>query len=196
MPALPDRTFAGARRGRSHQARTDRAAHARRKRLGKTTTCAKLASRLKGRRQLRPARGANVRAAAIEQLETWGSARGRCDSSDGRVRSAAVVFDAGKARRRATSTRDHRYCRACTRSSNLMDDSPSSSAWSSGSCRARPRITMVLDAPTGQKGFAQASVSRGIGRPACVSRSWTGRQGRNRGRIPRAEAPHQARRAR
>ena len=66
---------------------------------GKTTTCAKLAAALKGEgRQVVLAAADTFRAAAIEQLETWGERIGvevirQAAGSD----PAAVVFDALKA---------------------------------------------------------------------------------------------------
>ena len=127
---------------------------------GKTTTCAKLAARLKaaGKTPLLAAAD-TFRAAAIEQLETWGTRVGvdvirQAAGSD----PAAVVFDALKAATARgvdvlvidTAGRLHTK-------SNLMDELGKLKRVVERQLPGAPHESlMVLDAPTGQNGFAQA----------------------------------------
>lgn len=127
---------------------------------GKTTTCAKMAASLKaeGRRVLLAAAD-TFRAAAIEQLVTWGDRVGvevvhQAAGSD----PAAVVFDAAKA---ATArgidvlvidTAGRLHTKA-----NLMDELAKLIRVVSRQIPGAPHEKlMVLDATTGQNGFAQA----------------------------------------
>jgi len=127
---------------------------------GKTTTCAKLAANLKGAgRQVLLAAADTFRAAAIEQLETWGQRIGvevirQAAGSD----PAAVVFDAVKA---ATARRvDVLIVDTAGRlhtKSNLMDELTKLKRVVERQLPGAPHESlMVLDAPTGQNGFAQA----------------------------------------
>ena len=127
---------------------------------GKTTTCAKLAAQLRaeGRRVLLGAAD-TFRAAAIEQLETWGQRIGvevirQAAGSD----PAAVVFDALKAATARgvdvlvidTAGRLHT-------TSNLMAELAKLKRVVERQVPGAPHeALMVLDAPTGQNGFAQA----------------------------------------
>jgi fused signal recognition particle receptor len=127
---------------------------------GKTTTCAKLAAQLRaeGRRVLLGAAD-TFRAAAIEQLETWGQRIGvevirQAAGSD----PAAVVFDALKAATARgvdvlvidTAGRLHTK-------SNLMAELAKLKRVVERQVPGAPHeALMVLDAPTGQNGFAQA----------------------------------------
>ena len=129
---------------------------------GKTTTCAKLAARLKadGKTVLLAAAD-TFRAAAIEQLETWGGRIGtevirQTAGSD----PAAVVFDAVKA---ATARRvDVLIIDTAGRlhtKSNLMDELLKLKRVAERQLPGAPHeALMVLDAPTGQNGFAQATM--------------------------------------
>ncbi|MBI3637805.1 MAG: signal recognition particle-docking protein FtsY [Candidatus Rokubacteria bacterium] len=127
---------------------------------GKTTTCAKLAAMLKASgKSVLLAAADTFRAAAIEQLETWG---GRVDvevihqatGSD----PAAVVFDAVKA---ATArgvdalvidTAGRLHTKA-----NLMSELTKLKRVVERQLPGAPHESLiVLDAPTGQNGFAQA----------------------------------------
>ena len=127
---------------------------------GKTTTCAKLAAMLKGSgREVLLAAADTFRAAAIEQLETWGERIGvevirQAPGSD----PAAVVFDALKAATARgidalivdTAGRLHTK-------SNLMSELAKLRRVIERQLPGAPHETlMVLDAPTGQNGFAQA----------------------------------------
>src|SRR5262244_3092098 len=127
---------------------------------GKTTTAAKLAAALKadGKHVLLAAAD-TFRAAAIEQLETWGARIGvdvmrQAAGSD----PAAVVFDAVK----ATLARDvdaliiDTAGRLHTKS-NLMDELSKLKRVIERQLPGAPHEKLlVLDAPTGQNGFAQA----------------------------------------
>jgi len=129
---------------------------------GKTTTAAKLAASLKGDgRQVLLAAADTFRAAAIEQLETWGTRIGvdvirQAAGSD----PAAVVFDAVKAAlaRRADVLVVDTAGRLHTKS-NLMDELAKLRRVIERQCPGGPHESlMVLDAPTGQNGFAQAQM--------------------------------------
>jgi len=127
---------------------------------GKTTTCAKLAASLKGEgRQVLLAAADTFRAAAIEQLVTWGDRVGvevirQAAGSD----PAAVVFDALKAAtaRRADALVIDTAGRLHTKS-NLMDELAKLIRVVARQLAGAPHEKlMVLDATTGQNGFAQA----------------------------------------
>jgi len=129
---------------------------------GKTTTCAKLAAALKadGRHVLLAAAD-TFRAAAIEQLETWGQ---RIDVEVVRQAAgsdpAAVVFDALKAAtaRRADVLVIDTAGRLHTKS-NLMEELGKLKRVIQRQVPGAPHESlMVLDAPTGQNGFAQAKL--------------------------------------
>lgn len=129
---------------------------------GKTTTCAKLAASLKddGRHVLLAAAD-TFRAAAIEQLETWGQ---RIDVEVVRQAAgsdpAAVVFDAVKAAmaRSADVLIIDTAGRLHTKS-NLMDELGKLKRVVQRQIPGAPHESlMVLDAPTGQNGFAQAKM--------------------------------------
>jgi fused signal recognition particle receptor len=129
---------------------------------GKTTTCAKLAASLKadGRHVLLAAAD-TFRAAAIEQLETWGR---RIDVEVVRQAAgsdpAAVVFDAVKAAtaRSADVLVIDTAGRLHTKS-NLMDELGKLKRVVQRQLPGAPHESlMVLDAPTGQNGFAQAKM--------------------------------------
>ncbi|HEX2437811.1 MAG TPA: signal recognition particle-docking protein FtsY [Methylomirabilota bacterium] len=129
---------------------------------GKTTTCAKLAAGLKADgRQVLLAAADTFRAAAIEQLETWGQ---RIDVEVVRQAAgsdpAAVVFDAAKAATARgidvlvvdTAGRLHTK-------SNLMDELGKLKRVLQRQIPGAPHESlMVLDATTGQNGFAQAKI--------------------------------------
>jgi fused signal recognition particle receptor len=127
---------------------------------GKTTTCAKLAASLtrEGRHVLLAA-GDTFRAAAIEQLEVWGQRIGvevirQAAGSD----PAAVVFDAAKAAtaRQADVLIVDTAGRLHTKS-NLMAELVKLRRVLERQVPGAPHESlMVLDAPTGQNGFAQA----------------------------------------
>jgi fused signal recognition particle receptor len=127
---------------------------------GKTTTCAKIAASLKGEgQQVLLAAADTFRAAAIEQLVTWADRVGvevihQAAGSD----PAAVVFDAVKAATARgmdalvidTAGRLHTK-------SNLMDELAKLIRVVSRQLPGAPHEKlMVLDATTGQNGFAQA----------------------------------------
>ncbi len=127
---------------------------------GKTTTCAKLAASLKeGGRQVLLAAADTFRAAAIEQLETWGARIGvdvirQAAGSD----PAAVLFDAVKAAtaREADVLIVDTAGRLHTKS-NLMAELVKLRRVVERQLPGAPHESlMVLDAPTGQNGFAQA----------------------------------------
>ena len=129
---------------------------------GKTTTCAKLAASLKadGRHVLLAAAD-TFRAAAIEQLETWGQ---RIDVEVVRQAAgsdpAAVVFDALKAAtaRSADVLVIDTAGRLHTKS-NLMEELGKLKRVIQRQVPGAPHESlMVLDAPTGQNGFAQAKL--------------------------------------
>ena len=129
---------------------------------GKTTTCAKLAAQLKddGKSVLLAAAD-TFRAAAIEQLQTWGTRIGvdvihQAAGSD----PAAVVFDAVKAAtaRRVDALIIDTAGRLHTKS-NLMDELIKLKRVAERQLPGAPHESlMVLDAPTGQNGFAQAAM--------------------------------------
>jgi fused signal recognition particle receptor len=129
---------------------------------GKTTTCAKLAASLKADgRHVMLAAADTFRAAAIEQLETWGQ---RIDVEVVRQAAgsdpAAVVFDAVKAAmaRSADALIIDTAGRLHTKS-NLMDELGKLKRVVQRQIPGAPHESlMVLDAPTGQNGFAQAKV--------------------------------------
>jgi fused signal recognition particle receptor len=127
---------------------------------GKTTTAAKLAASLKGSgKSVLLAAADTFRAAAIEQLERWGERIGvevirQAPGSD----PAAVVFDAVKAATARsldvlivdTAGRLHTK-------TNLMDELAKLRRVVERQLPGAPHESlMVLDAPTGQNGFAQA----------------------------------------
>ncbi|MBI2206569.1 MAG: signal recognition particle-docking protein FtsY [Candidatus Rokubacteria bacterium] len=127
---------------------------------GKTTTCAKLAARLKAMDRAPLLAAADTfRAAAIEQLETWGSRIGvdvirQAAGSD----PAAVVFDAVKAAtaRGVDALIIDTAGRLHTKS-NLMDELSKLKRVVERQLPGAPHESlMVLEAPTGQNGFAQA----------------------------------------
>jgi fused signal recognition particle receptor len=129
---------------------------------GKTTTAAKLAAALKadGRHVLLAAAD-TFRAAAIEQLETWGQ---RIDVEVIRQAAgsdpAAVVFDALKAAtaRSADVLVIDTAGRLHTKS-NLMEELAKLKRVIQRQVPGAPHESlMVLDAPTGQNGFAQAKM--------------------------------------
>jgi fused signal recognition particle receptor len=127
---------------------------------GKTTTCAKLAAQLRtAGRQVLLAAADTFRAAAIEQLEAWGRRIGvevvrQAAGSD----PAAVVFDALKAAtaRGADALVIDTAGRLHTKS-NLMAELAKLKRVVERQLPGAPHeALMVLDAPTGQNGFAQA----------------------------------------
>src|SRR2546426_1801556 len=129
---------------------------------GKTTTAAKLAASLKGDgRQVLLAAADTFRAAAIEQLETWGARIGvdvirQAAGSD----PAAVVFDAVKAAlaRRADVLVVDTAGRLRT-NSNPIDELAKLKRVIERPCPRGPHQSpMLLDAPTGQNGFAQVQM--------------------------------------
>jgi len=129
---------------------------------GKTTTAAKLAAALKGAgKHVLLAAADTFRAAGIEQLQRWGE---RIDvevihqaaGSD----PAAVVFDAVKAAtaREADALIIDTAGRLHTKT-NLMDELAKLKRVIARQLPGAPHESlMVLDAPTGQNGFAQARV--------------------------------------
>jgi fused signal recognition particle receptor len=127
---------------------------------GKTTTCAKLAAALaQDGRQVLLAAADTFRAAAIEQLETWGQRIGvevvrQAAGSD----PAAVVFDALKAATaRSTDTLIIDTAGRLHTKSNLMAELSKLKRVIERQLPGAPHERlMVLDAPTGQNGFAQA----------------------------------------
>jgi fused signal recognition particle receptor len=127
---------------------------------GKTTTCAKLASMIQGQGgQVLLAAADTFRAAAIEQLEAWGTRIGvevihQAAGSD----PAAVVFDAVKAAtaRSVDALVIDTAGRLHTKS-NLMAELVKLRRVIERQLPGAPHESlMVLDAPTGQNGFAQA----------------------------------------
>ena len=129
---------------------------------GKTTTCAKLAAQLKADgKSVLLAAADTFRAAAIEQLETCGGRVGvdvirQEPGSD----PAAVVFDAVKAAmaRRVDVLIIDTAGRLHTKS-NLMDELVKLKRVTERQLPGAPHeALMVLDAPTGQNGFAQAAM--------------------------------------
>jgi fused signal recognition particle receptor len=129
---------------------------------GKTTTSAKLAAALKADgRHVMLAAADTFRAAAIEQLEAWGQ---RIDVEVVRQAAgsdpAAVVFDAVKAAmaRSADVLIIDTAGRLHTKS-NLMDELGKLKRVIQRQVPGAPHESlMVLDAPTGQNGFAQAKM--------------------------------------
>ena len=129
---------------------------------GKTTTAAKLAAALKANgRHVLLAAADTFRAAAIEQLETWGQ---RIDVEVIRQAAgsdpAAVVFDALKAAtaRSADVLVIDTAGRLHTKS-NLMEELTKLKRVIQRQVPGAPHESlMVLDAPTGQNGFAQAKI--------------------------------------
>jgi len=129
---------------------------------GKTTTAAKLAAALKADgRHVMLAAADTFRAAAIEQLEAWGQ---RIDVEVIRQAAgsdpAAVVFDAVKAAmaRSADVLIIDTAGRLHTKS-NLMDELGKLKRVIQRQVPGAPHESlMVLDAPTGQNGFAQAKM--------------------------------------
>src|ERR671924_463116 len=129
---------------------------------GKTTTAAKLAAALKAEgRHVMLAAADTFRAAAIEQLETWGR---RIDVEVVRQAAgsdpAAVVFDALKSAmaRGADALVIDTAGRLHTKS-NLMDELAKLKRVIERQAPGAPHESlMVLDAPTGQNGFAQAQM--------------------------------------
>ena len=127
---------------------------------GKTTTSAKLAAALKAEgRHVVLAAADTFRAAAIEQLETWGR---RIDVEVVRQAAgsdpAAVVFDALKSvmARGADVLVIDTAGRLHTKA-NLMDELAKLKRVIERQVPGAPHESlMVLDAPTGQNGFAQA----------------------------------------
>ena len=127
---------------------------------GKTTTCAKLAAQLRGDgKQVLLAAADTFRAAAIEQLETWGARIGvdvirQAAGSD----PAAVVFDALKAATaRNVDTLIIDTAGRLHTKSNLMAELAKLKKVIERQLPGAPHERlMVLDAPTGQNGFAQA----------------------------------------
>ena len=129
---------------------------------GKTTTAAKLAASLKGSgKRVILAAADTFRAAAIEQLERWGEriqveVIRQAAGSD----PAAVVFDAVK----AATARDLDVLIIDTAGrlhtkTNLMDELAKLRRVIERQLPGAPHETlMVLDAPTGQNGFAQARI--------------------------------------
>jgi len=129
---------------------------------GKTTTAAKLGASLKADgRQVLLAAADTFRAAAIEQLQAWGARIGvdvirQAAGSD----PAAVVFDAVKAAlaRQADVLIVDTAGRLHTKT-NLMDELAKLKRVIERQCPGGPHESlMVLDAPTGQNGFAQAQM--------------------------------------
>jgi fused signal recognition particle receptor len=129
---------------------------------GKTTTCAKLAAAVKGSgKQVVLAAADTFRAAAIEQLQTWGDRIGvevikQAAGSD----PAAVVFDAVKAAlARSVDVLVIDTAGRLHTKTNLMDELGKLKRVIERQCPGAPHESlMVLDAPTGQNGFAQAQM--------------------------------------
>ncbi len=127
---------------------------------GKTTTCAKLAAQLKASgKTVLLAAADTFRAAAIEQLETWGARAGvEVIRQEAGSDPAAVVFDAVKAAmaRSADVLIIDTAGRLHTKT-NLMDELRKVKRVVERQLPGAPHESlMVLDAPTGQNGFAQA----------------------------------------
>jgi len=127
---------------------------------GKTTTCAKLAAGLRASGKLVLLAAADTfRAAAIEQLEEWGRRVGVDVVRQGPgADPSAVVFDAVK----ATTARGADVLIVDTAGrlhtkTNLMDELAKLKRTVARQLPGAPHESlMVLDAPTGQNGFAQA----------------------------------------
>jgi len=129
---------------------------------GKTTTCAKLAAALKAEgRHVMLAAADTFRAAAIEQLEAWGR---RIDVEVVRQAAgsdpAAVVFDALKsATARGADVLVIDTAGRLHTKTNLMDELAKLKRVIERQVPGAPHESlMVLDAPTGQNGFAQAKM--------------------------------------
>jgi fused signal recognition particle receptor len=129
---------------------------------GKTTTCAKLAAAVKGSgKHVLLAAADTFRAAAIEQLQAWGDRIGvevirQAAGSD----PAAVVFDAMKAAlARSVDVLVIDTAGRLHTKTNLMDELGKLKRVIERQCPGAPHESlMVLDAPTGQNGFAQAQM--------------------------------------
>src|SRR5207244_12986703 len=127
---------------------------------GKTTTCAKLAAMIQGQGgQVLLAAADTFRAAAIEQLETWGGRIGvevirQAAGSD----PAAVVFDAVKAATaRSVDALIIDTARRLHTKSNLMSELTKLRRVIERQLPGAPHESLpVLDAPPGQNGLAQA----------------------------------------
>jgi fused signal recognition particle receptor len=127
---------------------------------GKTTTCAKLAAQLKASGlTVLLAAADTFRAAAIEQLEAWGARVGvDVIRQEGGSDPAAVVFDAARA---ATARKvDVLIVDTAGRlhtKSNLVEELSKLKRVVARQIPGAPHeALMVLDATTGQNGFAQA----------------------------------------
>jgi fused signal recognition particle receptor len=127
---------------------------------GKTTTCAKLAAMLQAPgHEVLLAAADTFRAAAIEQLEEWGR---RADAPVIRQAAgadpAAVVFDAVKgAAARGTDVLLVDTAGRLHTKSNLMDELSKLKRVIERQLPGAPQeCLMVLEAPTGQNGLAQA----------------------------------------
>jgi fused signal recognition particle receptor len=129
---------------------------------GKTTTCGKLAWRLRQEgRDVLLAAGDTFRAAAIEQLQRWGERSGVPVVSQGSgADPSAVAFDAVKAAQARgseilivdTAGRLHTK-------TNLMAELVKVKRVIGRQCVGAPHeVLLVLDATTGQNGIAQARV--------------------------------------
>src|SRR5215470_6117640 len=127
---------------------------------GKTTTCAKLAAALQGSgKRVLLAAADTFRAAAIEQLVTWGERVGvDVVHQESGADPAAVVFDALKAASaRGLDTLVIDTAGRLHTKSNLMDELAKLKRVIERQIPGAPHESlMVLDAPTGQNGFAQA----------------------------------------
>ena len=127
---------------------------------GKTTTCAKLAAALTGSgKRVLLAAADTFRAAAIEQLMTWGERVGvEVVHQESGADPAAVVFDALKAASaRGLDTLVIDTAGRLHTKSNLMDELSKLKRVIERQIPGAPHESlMVLDAPTGQNGFAQA----------------------------------------
>ena len=129
---------------------------------GKTTTAAKLGASLKADgRQVLLAAADTFRAAAIEQLQAWGARIGvDVNRLSAGSDPAAVVLDAVKATlsRQADVLIVDTAGRLHTKT-NLMDELAKLKRVIERQCPGGPHESlMVLDAPTGQNGFAQAQM--------------------------------------
>jgi fused signal recognition particle receptor len=159
---------------------------------GKTTTAAKLAAALKSSgKHVLLAAADTFRAAAIEQLERWGERIGvevvhQAAGSD----PAAVVFDAVKAAAaRGADTLIVDTAGRLHTKTNLMEELAKLRRVVERQLPGAPHESlMVLDAPTGQNGFAQARVFHEARRHR---KRWD--RGPDR---PRAQDSHQAARRR
>jgi fused signal recognition particle receptor len=127
---------------------------------GKTTTCAKLAAALKGEgKTVLLAAADTFRAAAIEQLQRWGERIGvEVIHQSGGSDPAAVVFDAVKAATaRAADVLIIDTAGRLHTKTNLMEELAKLRRVIERQLPGAPHeMLIVLDAPTGQNGFAQA----------------------------------------